>query len=69
MRSLGKACKMHIEPGYIAPAKVIVANVSAVGVLAYYVKEAIERPSAIIATIVKTALAASFFSLDRKSVV
>ena len=58
---------MHIEPGYIAPAKVIVANVSAVGVLAYYVKEAIERPSAIIATIVKTALAASFFSLFMQS--
>lgn len=58
---------MHIEPGYVAPAKVIAANVSAVGVLAYYAKDMIKHPTALVTTTVKTALAAAFFSLFMQS--
>jgi len=54
---------MHIEPGYVAPAKVIVANVAAAGVLTYYAKDLLSRPS----NIVKTGLAAGFFSLFMQS--
>lgn len=50
---------MHIEPGYIAPAKILLANASALGVLAYYAKDLIARP----ADIMRTLLAAIFFSL------
>lgn len=54
---------MHIEPGYIASAKVITANVAAVGVLAYYAKDLINKPS----DILKTLLASLFFSLFMQS--
>lgn len=54
---------MHIEPGYIAPAKIIAANVSAVGVLAYFARDMIKHPTALVTTIAKTALAAGFFSV------
>jgi cobalt/nickel transport system permease protein len=54
---------MHIEPGYIAPAKVMLANVSAVGVLAYYAKDLIKQP----ADIVRTLLAALFFCIFMQS--
>lgn len=50
---------MHIEPGYISQAKIMLANTSALGVLAYYAKDLIARP----ADIVRTLLAAVFFSL------
>lgn len=50
---------MHIEPGYIAQAKIMLANTSALGVLAYYAKDLIARPT----DIVRTLLAAVFFSL------
>lgn len=50
---------MHIEPGYISQAKIMLANTSALGVLAYYVKDLITRPT----DIVRTLLAAVFFSL------
>ncbi|NCS64708.1 MAG: cobalamin biosynthesis protein CbiM [Hydrogenophilales bacterium CG03_land_8_20_14_0_80_62_28] len=50
---------MHIEPGYIAQAKIMLANTSALGVLAYYAKDLIARP----ADILRTLLAAVFFSL------
>ncbi|MHB1590270.1 MAG: energy-coupling factor ABC transporter permease [Sulfuricella sp.] len=50
---------MHIEPGYISQTKIMFANTSALGVLAYYAKDLIARPT----DIVRTLLAAVFFSL------
>jgi len=58
---------MHIEPGYIAQAKVIAANVSAIGVLALYAKSMIQNPITIFPTTVKTLLAAVFFSIFMQS--
>ncbi len=54
---------MHIEPGFIAQAKVMLANVSAIGLLGYYVKDLLRQP----ADIVRTLLAALFFSLFMQS--
>lgn len=54
---------MHIEPGYIAQAKLMLANVSAIGLLGYYVKDLLRQP----ADIVLTLLAALFFSLFMQS--
>lgn len=54
---------MHIEPGFIAQAKVLLANVSAVGLLGYYVKDLLRQP----ADMVRTLLAALFFSLFMQS--
>ena len=58
---------MHIEPGYVAPAKVLLANAGAVGVLVWgckeYLKTLIVRP----ATLARTLLAAGFFSLFMQS--
>ncbi|NOZ52993.1 MAG: energy-coupling factor ABC transporter permease [Gammaproteobacteria bacterium] len=54
---------MHIEPGLIAQTKVILANVSALGVLGYYAKDVLKQP----ADIVRTLLAALFFSLFMQS--
>ncbi len=54
---------MHIEPGYIAPAKVLMANAAASGVLIYYAKDLVKSPAAI----VKTGAAAVFFSLFMQS--
>lgn len=54
---------MHIEPGYIAQAKVMLANVSAVGLLGYYVKDLLREP----ADIIRTLLAALCFSLFMQS--
>jgi len=50
---------MHIEPGIIAQAKVMAANLSAVGLLATYAKDMLKHP----ADIVRVLLAAVFFSL------
>ena len=50
---------MHIEPGYISQAKLVLANTSALGVLAFYAKDLFVRPS----DILRTLLAAVFFSL------
>ena len=50
---------MHIEPGYLAASKIVFADVSAVGVLAYYSRDLLTRP----ADIVRCLLAAIFFSL------
>lgn len=58
---------MHIEPGYIAHAKVIAANASAIGVLALYAKSMITAPTTIFPTTVKTLLAAFFFTLFMQS--
>lgn len=54
---------MHIEPGFVAPAKVIIANAAAIGALAYYAKDQIKQP----ANIIRTGLAALFFSLFMQS--
>lgn len=50
---------MHIEPGIIAQAKVMVANIGAAGVLLAYAKDLIKNP----ADIVRMLVAAVFFSL------
>jgi ABC-type Co2+ transport system permease subunit len=54
---------MHIEPGYLAASKILFANVSAVGVLAYYSRFLLARP----ADIVRGLLAALFFSVFMQS--
>src|SRR3990170_3368710 len=54
---------MHIEPGFIAQAKVMGANAAAVGVLGFYAKRLIQRPF----DIVKASLAAVFFSIFMQS--
>jgi len=54
---------MHIEPGIIAQAKVMAANLGAVGLLAAYAKDLIKHP----ADIVRMLLAAVFFSLFMQS--
>ncbi len=54
---------MHIEPGYIAQAKVMLANVSLLGVMAYYARGLFSQPS----NIVRMLLAALFFSLFMQS--
>jgi len=54
---------MHVEVGYVAPAKVMIANVVATGVLAYYAKDLIKKPL----DILRTGLAAVFFSIFMQS--
>ena len=54
---------MHVEPGYISAAKIILANVAALGVVLYYAQDLIKQP----AQIVRTLLAALFFSLFMQS--
>ncbi|MDX8394926.1 MAG: energy-coupling factor ABC transporter permease, partial [Mariprofundaceae bacterium] len=54
---------MHIEPGFVAPVKVMVANAAVIGVLAYYAKDQIKKP----ANIIRTGLAALFFSVFMQS--
>lgn len=54
---------MHIEPGYIAPAKIVIANAGAIGVFAWgcktQIKEFLSKPCAPL----KSLVAAIFFSL------
>ncbi|HPB75633.1 MAG TPA: energy-coupling factor ABC transporter permease [Chromatiaceae bacterium] len=50
---------MHIEPGLVAPAKVLIANVSALGLLGFYARGLISQP----AYLIRTLLAALFFSV------
>lgn len=50
---------MHIEPGYIAPAKLAFANATALGVVVGYLRHVLLRPW----EIAKMLLAALFFSL------
>jgi ABC-type Co2+ transport system permease subunit len=54
---------MHIEPGFIAPAKLVLANVSAAALLAAHLKGAFRAP----AVLLRALLAASFFSLFMQS--
>ena len=58
---------MHIEPGYVSAAKVIAANVSAVGVFAWGCKEQISDFLKEPFTPLKTLLAAGFFSIFMQS--
>lgn len=54
---------MHIEPGIIAQAKVVAANIGAAGLLLVYAKDLIRNP----ADIVRMLLAAVFFSVFMQS--
>ncbi|MFP5463326.1 MAG: energy-coupling factor ABC transporter permease [Gammaproteobacteria bacterium] len=54
---------MHIEPGVITQAKIMLANAGAVSVLGWYAKNLLRRP----ADILRTLLAAGFFSLFMQS--
>ncbi len=54
---------MHIEPGVITQAKIMLANAGAVSVLGWYTKDLLRRP----ADILRTLLAAGFFSLCMQS--
>ncbi len=54
---------MHIEPGFIAQAKVMGANVAAVGVLGFYARNFLAKPF----DIPKALLAAVFFSIFMQS--
>jgi len=54
---------MHIEPGFLVQAKIMFANVAAAGLLSGYAKALIKKP----ADIVRTLLAALFFSLFMQS--
>ncbi len=50
---------MHIEPGLLAPTKVLLANVSALGLLGLYAQGLLKRP----ADLIRTLIAALFFSV------
>ncbi len=50
---------MHIEPGLIAPTKVLLANFSALGLLALYGQGLLRQP----ADLIRTLIAALFFSV------
>lgn len=54
---------MHIEPGFIAQAKIVLANVAASGMLLTYAKSLITRP----ADIVRSVIAALFFTVFMQS--
>ena len=54
---------MHIEPGVVAPAKVILANGAALLLIANYAKDLIRRPR----NILRTVIAALFFTLGMQS--
>ncbi len=54
---------MHIEPGYISAAKVVAANVSAVGVVGWGLRQQLKEMISSPWMPVKTILAAVFFSL------
>lgn len=54
---------MHIEPGYLSHAKILLANAAAVAVLVPYAKSLIKNPL----TLLRTLLAAIFFSVFMQS--
>lgn len=54
---------MHIEPGFIAQTKILLANSGAVAVLAYYARDLLLQPVAI----VRALLAAVFFTVFMQS--
>lgn len=58
---------MHIEPGYVSPVKIAVANVGALGVFAWAAKEQIKELVTKPWMPVKTLLATVFFSIFMQS--
>jgi cobalt/nickel transport system permease protein len=54
---------MHIDPGFIAQTKIMLANAGAVAVLAYYARDLLLQPAAI----VRALLAAVFFTVFMQS--
>lgn len=58
---------MHIEPGYIAPAKVMMANAAAIGLVAWSAKEQLKSVLREPWAPLKTIVAALFFSLFMQS--
>lgn len=54
---------MHIEPGFIIQAKVMGANVAAIGLLGFYARRLVKEPF----DIIKAGLAAIFFSIFMQS--
>ncbi|MFA7430664.1 MAG: energy-coupling factor ABC transporter permease [Rhodospirillaceae bacterium] len=58
---------MHIEPGFVTPAKVILANASAIGVVAWGAKEQVKTLLREPWMPLKTVAAAAFFSLFMQS--
>lgn len=58
---------MHIEPGYVAPAKIVLANAGAIGVFAWGCKEQIKEFLSQPWGPLKSLLAAVFFSLFMES--
>lgn len=58
---------MHIEPGFVAPAKVMMANTAALGIVAWGAKEQIKSLFREPAAPVKTLAAALFFTLFMES--
>lgn len=58
---------MHIEPGFVAPIKVMAANAAAIGVVAWGLKEQIKQLAREPWAPAKTAAAALFFSLFMQS--
>ena len=50
---------MHIEPGLLAPTKVLLANVSALGLLGLYAQGLLKQP----ADLIRTLIGALFFSV------
>ncbi len=55
---------MHIEPGFIHGTKIVIANATLLGVLAYHSKKILKN---IPVTLVRTAMAALFFSVFMQS--
>jgi hypothetical protein len=64
MRTLTRSIAMPIEPGFLPAAKVVLANLAAVGVLAAYLPSLIKQPILLL----RTLAAAVFFSIDRAPV-
>ncbi|MCL6415488.1 energy-coupling factor ABC transporter permease [Aestuariirhabdus sp. Z084] len=58
---------MHIEPGFVAPVKVIAANVITVSLLVFYVRQYLFSLSSLAVQIPRMLLAAGFFSLFMQS--
>jgi len=54
---------MHIEPGYLAQAKIAFANIAASGLLLHYARDVFKNP----ANLIRIAIAALFFSLFMQS--
>ncbi len=58
---------MHVEPGYVASAKVVAANAGAIGVFAWGCRKQLQALPREPLILIKTVLAAAFFSLFMQS--